>query len=219
MKVKKILFCMLLIIGSCGVFYRVAEAKTVEEVKFSQYIQSGRTYNLTKFLKNAEKNSLSLNAIPKKNKVKWKTSSSRIKVKNGTLRARSNGTYKIYTVKGDKKYTIQITAVSSELSKIPQKEVERIEIKETNVGKKTITEKKMIHDICSQFNNVKWKFSDTHSNRQKFGSTYSVIFYLESGSKRSYIVRKTMLQSKGYYKSVPELNIFDYVDGLYKNMR
>ena len=124
----------------------------------------------------------------------------------------------MYAVKGDEKYVIQITAVSSELEKIRINEVKSIEIKETLVGKKIITDRAVIKDICSRINSVKWKFSYSNSNKQKFGSTYSITFYLKSGKDRSYTVRKTMLQSQGYYSSVPKLNIFDYIDGLYKNL-
>lgn len=217
-KAKGLLFFLLLMIGSESIFCQEIEAKAAENIKFTQYIQSEKTYNLTKFLKNTEENSLTLKSIPKSSKIRWKTNNSCLRIKNGKLSVKKNGTYKMYAVKGDEKYVIQITAVSSELEKIRINEVKSIEIKETLVGKKIITDRAVIKDICSRINSVKWKFSYSNSNKQKFGSTYSITFYLKSGKDRSYTVRKTMFQSQGYYSSVPKLNIFDYIDGLYKNL-
>lgn len=219
---KRIVFLKLFIMvlaAFCFInFTEVAEAKTRDKITFHRYVQSGKSYNLTKFLNDTERDSLEMKSIPKGSKVKWKTEDIGLKIKQGKLTAKKNGTYKLYAVTKNKKYVIQITAVSGKIGKIKPDEVQYVEVKETLAESKRIEDIMTIQQVCSKINEVQWKFSDTHSNTPKYGATYSISFHMESGEVRSFVVGIDTLKNQVYYVSSPRINIFEYVDALYKSL-
>lgn len=217
---KKIVLVLIwvLMIGCWNCSVEKIDAKTRDTIKYSRYIQCGKSYNLAKFLKETEEDSFKLQSIPKSDTTRWKTKNSNLLIKKGKIKAKKNGTYKMYAVTKNEKYVIEIVAVSSQIGKINANKVKYIEITETHVGKKRVKDIEMIRKICSKINSVKWKFNYSNSNRQKFGSAYSISFYMKSGSVKRYTIRDNMLQNRVYYKSTPTIKILDYVDGLYKEL-